>query len=285
MQATKPQLFAYIHKEILPLQHAFLHVSDLAIQRGYGVFDFFKVQQGQPLFLNDYLDRFYESARLMELQVPFSREELVNIIFKLIEVNKLEVSGMKMILTGGYSSNGYDPVEPNLIMIQQPLVLPGQELIDKGIRIITHNYVREIPHAKTINYSIGIRLINQIRQRGAADVLYQLGGVVTEFPRCNFFIVKQDDTVVTPADNVLLGITRKNVLKLAGRNYKAKTGTITLDDIVQAKEAFLTSTTKRILPVVQVNETVIGNGKPGSVTLSLLKDLITLEEEQLAVEQ
>lgn len=282
MQAN-PRLHAYIHKGILPLQDAYLHVSDLAIQRGYGIFDFFKVQNNQPLFLEDYLNRFYESARMMELQVPVSREELKAIISELIEVNNLSVSGMKMILTGGYSPNGYDPVEPNLIMIQQPLVLPGQELVEKGVRIITHNYVREIPPAKTINYSIGIRLINQIKQSGADDVLYHLNGVVTEFPRCNFFIVKQDDTIVTPSDNVLLGVTRKNVLELAGKKYKAETGVVTLEDIAQAKEAFLTSTTKRILPVVQVDGSLIGDGKPGPVTLGLLEDLIALEEEHLAV--
>lgn len=278
---SNPNLYAFVRGEILPLDNAFLHVSDLSIQRGYGVFDFLKVQDGRPLFRNEYIARFYESARLMGLSVPFSGEALKAAIDELILRNGLPLSGIKIILTGGYSANGYDPAEPNLIIIQQPLSLPDQAMIDKGIKVITHAYMREIPQAKTINYTMGIRLINEIKARGADDVLYQQDGVVTELPRCNFFIVKQDNTVATPAQDVLLGITRKRVLELAGRKYKTEEGIITLDDIFQAKEAFLTSTTKRILPVVQVDERIIGDGKPGPVSLSLLADLIPLEREQL----
>lgn len=276
MQSTA-KLHAYIHGQIQPLESAFLHVSDLSIQRGYGIFDYFKVQQGKPVFLADYLARFYASAKLMELQVPLPIKALEEVLQQLIEVNNLPLSGVKMILTGGYSANGYDPGEPNLIILQQPLTLPTQEMIAQGIKIITHEFVREIPRAKTINYSTGIRLIKQIQAAGAADVLYYTNGVVTEFPRCNFFIVTKDDVVVTPAEDVLLGVTRKNVLEIARYKYKTEERAVTLQDIAQAKEAFLTSTTKRILPIVQVDDQLVGNGKPGAVTKGLLQELIALE--------
>lgn len=276
---SNPKLQAYIHGQIKPLEDAFLHVSDLSVQRGYGIFDFLKIQDGKPVFMEDYLQRFYNSARLMELSVPLTQENLTDVINQLIQVNNLPLSGIKMILTGGYSANGYDPGDPNLIIQQQPLTLPDQETIDKGIKIITQEYVREIPRAKTINYSMGIRLINKIKEANASDVLYQQKGIVTEFPRCNFFIVTQDNTVVTPDEDVLLGITRKNVLKLAAQKYKTEERAVTISDIAQAKEAFLTSTTKRILPIVQVDDVVIGSGKPGDVTKNLLDDLIALEQQ------
>ncbi len=276
---SNPKLQAYINGKIQPYEDAFLHISDLAIQRGYGVFDFFKVQDGKPVFMQDYLDRFYESARLMELTIPLSETELTGIIHQLIEGNNLPLSGIKMILTGGYSTNGYDPVEPNLIIQHQPLQLPTQEMVEYGIKVITHKHVRELPRVKTINYAMGISLIKEIKEAGASDVLYQKNGVVSEFPRCNFFIVTQDNTIVTPAKDVLLGVTRKNVLGLATLNYKTEERTITIEEIAQAKEAFLTSTTKRILPIVQVDDKVIGNGKPGTVTLGLLQDLIVLEQQ------
>ncbi len=117
---ANPPLYAYLHGQITPLDQAFLHVSDLAIQRGYGVFDFFKVHAGQPLFLNHYLDRFYRSAQLMELEVPLARPALMEVIQELIRLNDLPLSGIKMILTGGYSANGYEPGEPNLLLTQQP---------------------------------------------------------------------------------------------------------------------------------------------------------------------
>ncbi|MBA4055981.1 MAG: amino acid aminotransferase, partial [Marivirga sp.] len=188
-------------------------------------------------------------------------------------------SGIKMILTGGYSADGYQPATPNLIMTQHKLSLPGQEQIGKGLKIITHEYGRELSEAKTINYTMGIWLIDKIKQSQASDVLYHQNGIVSEFPRCNFFIVKQDNTVVTASKNVLHGITRKNILSLAGKRYKAEEGMITLDDVYQAKETFLTSTTKRIVPIVQVDDKTIGNGKPGDVSLSLLEDLVNLENE------
>ncbi|WP_018477649.1 aminotransferase class IV [Pontibacter roseus] len=280
---SNAKLFAYNLGGVVPLDQAFLHISDLSIQRGYGVFDFVKVHGNTPLFLDDYLDRFLSSAQQMELQLPLSREELKHTIFLLVQKNGLEVSGLKMILTGGYSDDGFTPVAPNLLITQHPLTLPTQSKVENGIKIITHDYVREIPTAKTINYSMGIRLISQIKAKGAEEVLYHRQGIVSEFPRCNFFIVRQDNTVVTPAENVLPGVTRKRVLEIAGRRYRAEQAKVTLEDIAQAKEAFLTSTTKRVLPIVQVDDTIIGTGKPGDVSLALLQDLIALEEEQVSV--
>lgn len=274
-------LYAYVNHQIQPFHEASLHISDLSIQRGYGVFDFLKMKGSKALFVDDYLERFYQSARLMELQVPVTQEELKANVIELAQRNNLEQSGIKMILTGGYSENGYDPGNPNLLLIQQPLILPDQAKVNKGIKIITYEHAREMAQAKTINYTTGIRLIKQIKEKGAEDVLYHLKGGVLEFPRCNFFLIQQDDTIMTPAQGVLQGITRKNVLELAGRKYKAVAGAVTLEDIEQAKEAFLTSTTKRILPVVQVDDQIVGNGKPGAITLELLNDLITLEEEHL----
>ena len=275
-------MYAYIHNEIIPAEKAFLHVRDLSIQRGFGVFDFFKIQDGHPFFLNDYLDRFYHSAELMHLTVHHSVEELTSIIYALIEKNNSAESGIKIILTGGYSEDGYHPSKPNLLLTQHPLTLPGEELLTKGVKIMTHDYVRDLPAAKTINYSMGIWLIDKIKEQNAYDVLYHKNNIVSEFPRCNFFIVKKGNTVVTPIDNVLHGITRKNIIRLAGSRYKVETGIITLEDIYSAKEAFLTSTTKRIVPIVAIDNTIIGDGKPGTISLSLLRDLITLETDDMS---
>ena len=275
-------LQVFLNGKFLPASEAYLHISDLAVQRGYGVFDFFKVEKQSPLFLDDYLERFYASASLMYLPVPYQREELRQILQRLIGLNNLEISGVKMILTGGYSENGFDPAAPNLLIQQQPLVLPSSEKVAKGISIITHEYLRDLPVVKSINYTTGIRLLHHMKEQKAEEVLYYINGVVTEFPRCNFFIVTQDNTVVTPAHNILKGITRKNVMALAAKKYNVEERDITLEEVMQAKEAFLTSTTKRILPIVQVDGKLIGTGAPGAVTLELLQDLIALEQEVLA---
>lgn len=274
-------MFASINNEIIPLSQAMLHINDLSVQRGYGIFDFLKVQDGHPYFLRDYLDRFYHSAKVMRLAVPLEREDLVKNIYRLIERNQLSESGVKLILTGGYSPDGYSPGEPNLVLTQHMLSLPGPEVIEQGVKIITYEYVRDIPEVKTINYTMGIWLMDIVKKQQAADVLYVKDGIVSEFPRSNFFIVAKDQTVMTAKSNVLKGVTRKNILTLAKSRYAAVETDITLQDVYGAAEAFITSTTKRIIPVTKVNETVIGTGKPGSVSLSLLQQLVDLEKRDL----
>lgn len=274
---ANPPLFAYLHGQFMPLDQAFLHVSDLALQRGYGVFDFFKVQAGQPLFLDAHLDRFYRSAQLLELAVPLERPALVAVIQELMRRNELPLSGLKLVLTGGYSANGYEPGAPNLLLTQQPLALPTPAQVAKGIKLITHDYVRELPAAKTLNYVTGIRLLKQLQAQGADEVLYHHRGVVTESPRANFFVVQPDHTVLTPAADVLAGITRRNLLALPAPPYRVAEGLLTLAQVYQAQEAFLTSTTKRVLPVVQIDDVVLGTGRPGPVTRALLQALLDLE--------
>jgi branched-chain amino acid aminotransferase len=271
-------MYSFFNNEFLPADKTYIHVSDLATQRGYGIFDFFKVVNGRPLFLDDYFDRFYRSAEAMRLTLLLSRPELEKIIRELIAKNGQPDCGVKMILTGGYSPDGYEIASPNLIITQHKLSMPSPEILEKGVKIITHEYVRDIPHVKTINYLMGIWLQRTVKDQRAYDVLYHLNGQVSEFPRCNVFIVSKDGEVVTPADRVLQGITRKNILSISGKKFTIHEGEVTLQDVLTAREVFLTSTTKRIVPVVQVDHTVIGNGQPGTVTVELLHDLIDMEK-------
>jgi branched-chain amino acid aminotransferase len=185
-------MYSFLNNQFLPAEKTFIHVSDLATQRGYGIFDFLKAVNGKPLFIDDYLDRFYRSAAFMRLEVSQSREELKNIIHELIGKNGLTDSGIKLILTGGYSPDGYELTTPNLIITLHALIMPSAEYLEKGIKIITHEYVRDLPHVKSINYIMGVWLQNLVKEEKAADALYYLNGQVSEFPRCNIFIVRED---------------------------------------------------------------------------------------------
>src|SRR5262245_48950556 len=139
---------AYLNGEFLPLEKAKLHVEDLAIQRGYGIFDFFRVRDSVPLYLEDYLDRFYRSALAMGLSGAPERAELRMSILELIDRNGMPNAGMKLIFTGGYSPDAYHPVEGNLVITSHTLHLPSAEQVNKGISIITHEYRREFPEVK-----------------------------------------------------------------------------------------------------------------------------------------
>jgi D-alanine transaminase/branched-chain amino acid aminotransferase len=187
-------------------------------------------------------------------------------------------SGIKLILTGGYSSDGYTPSDSNFIMTQHALKLPSVEQVGKGVRIITYPYFKEFPAAKSINYMMGIWLLDLLLEQQAADVLYYHDEIVSEFPRCNVFIVDEAGSLLTPSRNILKGVTRKNVISLASQSMTVLEKDITRDDLYAAREVFLTSTTKRVLPVIQVDHRTIGNGRPGPVALSLLDKLLYLEK-------
>jgi branched-chain amino acid aminotransferase len=275
-------MFAFINNKFLEEKDAQLQVGDLAIQRGYGVFDYFRTRNYVPLFLADYLERFFNSARGLRLELPYAKDEITKIVDELIKKNNIPEAGFRIILTGGYSPDNFHPSTSNLIVLQQLVTLPTKQKFDKGLKIILHEYMRDLPGIKSINYLMGIYLQHKIQQQNADDVLYYKNGSVLEFPRSNVFIVTQEQTVVTPSENVLHGITRMKVIELAHKHYKVEERPVSVMELKQAAEVFLTSTTKRILPVLQVDDLIIGNGKPGEVTRNLYNKFLEFEETFLS---
>lgn len=268
------KLFSRINHTLVPAADAHIHISDMSVQRGYGVFDFFKIIHNRPVFLEDHLDRFFASAEAMRLHCPLSREALVQAIEELIQKNELPQSGMRLTLTGGYAADGYSIHEPNLLLVQQPLPLTKE--LQAGIRLITHEHQRQLPHVKTIDYLMAVWLQPHIRQQEAADVLYHQQGIITECPRSNFFIVNKHDELVTPGLNILQGITRKKLLELAAGSMTVKEAPVTVADLPEAKEAFVTSTSKHLLPVIQIDDITIGDGNAGPITSALFSELINI---------
>lgn len=271
----------FLNDQFVPAEKAMLHISDLSIQRGYGVFDFFRVRDNVLLYVEDHIDRFLRSADLLHLTSPYSKDLLLVILHDLVEKNTIPDAGIKMILTGGYSPDGYEPTNGNFIIQQSPLVFEDSG-VPKSVRIITHPFVRDLSEAKTINYSMGIWLQKKVKEQKADDVLYHLNDEVTEFPRCNFFMVTKDNVVITPQKNALRGVTRKKILEGNQTTYRVEEGTISLHDLQNAKEAFLTSSTKRIQAVVSVDGALIGDGKPGKITTDLLNMLLEIEKHYVA---
>lgn len=261
-------LYALINRQMMPYQEAMIHISDMAVQRGYGIFDFFKVVDGKPIFLDDHLDRFCHSAQRMHLDPGCSTDELRSQLLALLEKNNLPESGVRLTLTGGYSADGYSIAHPNLLITQQVLRLE-RTVQETGIRLITYEHQRQLPDVKTIDYLMAIWLQPTIKSHGADDVLYHSNGLVTECPRANFFMVTQRGELVTPASNVLQGVSRKQLLSLASREFETSERDFTLDDLLQAGEAFVTSTTKMVLPVTEINGITIGDGSCGPVTRRL----------------
>lgn len=278
---TPLPMIAYVNTQFINEELATIGIGDMSIQRGYGLFDYFRTSNHYPLFIDDYLERFFNSAKVLRLEPLHAREEIKSIIHEMIRMNNIPDSGFRLILTGGYSPDNFEPVTPNFIVIQQPIMMPSPEKIQKGLSIILFEYQRDVPEAKSINYLMSVFLLDKMRQQQADEILYFKDNLILEFPRANVFIVTKEKTIVTPSKNVLHGITRKRILELAGNKYVTEERNVTVDELKNAAEVFLTSTTKRIIPVVKIENQKVGDGSPGEITKKLLSLFVEMEENIL----
>lgn len=248
--------WVFFNNDFVPEERAVFHFRDLSFQRGYGIFDFFRLIGNEPLFMDDHLDRFYFSASEMHLAIPFNRIRLKSAILDLIQKNDLPGTGIRLSITGGYSEDGFTIAKPNLLISQHSFSHPPEEQRKKGIRLISYPFQRQLSHVKSIDYLMAIWLQPLRIEKKADDILYHDKGIITECPRSNFFLVTKDSRIVTPGEYVLKGITRKKVMETARDHYKVEERKIDLAEIQSAKEAFITSTTKQILPVRQIDDVV-----------------------------
>lgn len=266
--------YTYINGDIVLEGEAKVLVTDLAVQRGYGIFDFLKTVNGKIIFLEDYLDRFYNSATVMNLTIQLDRAELRAEIEKLLAKNDLPNSSLKLILTGGYSEDGYQVTTPNLIMVQAPYQY-NINSFDKSLSLLSHNYQRQLPTVKTIDYLQAIHLQPLLNLKAADDLLYHHDGQVRECPRANVFMVKGNE-VLTPNTDILKGITRKKILALDLDGLNIKVQDFDLDEFANADEAFISSSTKNILPITKLNGKPIGDGQIGRITTLLNQQMLAL---------
>ena len=271
--------YVLINNQLVLAGSAALGITDLSIQRGYGIFDFLKIISGKPIFIDDHLNRFFRSAAEMNLEVGMDRAELKATVNKLMEANNLPDSAIKIILTGGYSEDGYTMSKPNLLITQVPFIMEDHTLL-KGLKLVTYNHQRQLPFIKTIDYLQAIRLRPFIEQQHADDVLYHNNGWIGECPRANFFMVT-DNEIVTAKDNILSGIVRSKVLKLTIGNYSITERNISLNELASAKEAFITSSTKNAHPVIEIDGKPIGDGKKGRITNLINEQLAELITEEI----
>lgn len=261
--------YCFVNGELSPVASACIGVGDLALLRGYGVFDFLAVRQGIPLFLDDYLTRFSRSAGILGLKLPLTIDALHDQVWSLIDANGLDDAGVRLVLTGGYAEDGYTPTSPNLIILEHYLPPKSQSVWNQGIKMLSYAHQRELPEAKSINYLTGIQLLDRLKKEGAAEALFHDNGWVRESARANFFIVSDQGRLITPEKKILPGITRQRILQSASYLIELETREIALEEVYSAREAFITSTTKGNLPVIQVDDHPIGNGKPGPVSKAI----------------
>jgi branched-chain amino acid aminotransferase len=257
--------YFYLNGEVVTSDKAFLHVTDLGLLRGYGIFDFFRAIDGQPVFMEDHLNRFERSAALMRLTIPESRERLREIVFELVKLNNQPLLGIKFVLTGGYSPDGFVPTTPNLAVVAKPFKFAEPK---KGMKLLSVEHQRELPEIKTTNYIMPIWVLPQMQAIGADDVLYHKDGFVTESSRSNIFVIK-NDKIITAQKGVLHGITRKHILDFARQHFEVEERDLSVEEFWAADEVFTCGSTKRIVPITHVDQKPFGDGNIGKTTEKL----------------
>lgn len=271
-------LYCFAQNQISLLENAGVPVGDLLVQRGYGIFDYLRVSNNKPLFIEAHLDRLFNSAEIMRLSIALSKEELKKIVADLIEKNNIPFSGIRLIIAGGDAPDGYTITKPHLIIIQQPLDAPPAQMATKGIQLVSHFYQRQLAEVKTTDYLMAIHLQPWMKNQGGDDILYYNNDTVSECPRSNIFMVSQDNTIVTPARNMLKGITRKNIIAIAEAHHlKLEQRDISLSEMKKAKEVFITSSTKRIIPVSRLDEQNFSLEGSNSLSAQIFDYLLALE--------
>lgn len=272
----------YINGQILPQEDAKISVFDHGLLYGDGVFEGIRAYNGKIFTLNQHLDRLYDSATAISLKIPLTKDEMAHAIKKTMEANNLTDSYIRLVVTRGVGKLGLDPnkcATPQVIIITDTIELYSKTLYEKGLDIVTVTTIRNHfsaldPKIKSLNYLNNILAKLESIQAGAGEALMlNKDGYVAECAGDNIFIVK-NNTLLTPPESagILIGITRNIVMELATEiGIQVKEELMTRYDLYIADECFLTGTAAEIIPVVRIDGRTIGTGKPGKVTLSLLK--------------
>lgn len=257
--------YCYFENEFHPLDTPLLKTNDLGLLRGYGLFDYFRTYNGIPFRLEDYWQRFVSSANSLHLSIPLNLEDVREILSELYRRSGQAEVAYRMLLTGGYASDGLNSAEPNLIIRAEPLPADNPAGRQTGIRVLPYEYIRDMPYVKSTGYLHAMVMAGEVKRQGASDLLFHKDGKVSELTRSNLFIVK-GEIISTPDKDALRGITRKLVIEKASSRFDVQERAVTLAELLEADEVFTTSTTKGAMPIVSVGNNVIGQGTPGPVS-------------------
>lgn len=264
-------MYTYLNGKWVETDKASISILDIAVLRGFGIFDFLRTYGQKPHRLQDHIDRFYKSSRIMGLTPQYSKEEMEVIINEGIIKNGFENTNIKMIQTGGVSHDGFTPNGNSAFFVYfYEAVDYPDKFYQNGIAVRTTNLMRQLPDAKSINYGACIVEVIQAAKKGAKDVLHtDADGNIYEATRSNFFAVK-NGKLITADKGILMGITRTVILELAHElNIEIKFQFPKRENIKEYDETFITSSSLEVMPVVKIDDITIGNGKPGEVTKKL----------------
>lgn len=263
----------YVNGNFVEADKAVIPVDDLAILRGLGVCDLMRTFNGVPYFLQEHIARLETSAEKIGLTLPWAEKDIKAIILETLERNcGMDDANIRVIITGGSSTDFMTPQgNPRLIVLVTQIPSIPPTWYTHGVKVITTLSERSIPGAKSISYIAATLALKKAREQNAMEaLLMDRDGYIPEGTTSNLFAFIEN-TLVTADNEVLKGITRNVILSLAEKRFLIEFRTLHLDELLKAGEVFISGTNKGIVPVVKINDTMVGDGKPGKNTRIIIK--------------
>ncbi|WP_186445927.1 D-amino-acid transaminase [Paenibacillus cremeus] len=253
-----------------------LHISpeDRGYYFGDGLYEVIRVYNGKLYEAGPHFARLTRTAEALRIPLPFTEDELSAQLEKLIQVNELHEGSVYMQITRGAAPRSHPfpaSAEPILMAYTTSYQRPVATL-EEGITAVTTDDIRWLRcDLKTLNLLPNVMAKQHAMDQGAGDVIFHRSGTVTESSSSNVMIVKNNVIKTHPANNLILhGITRLVVLRLAKQEgIQLEEAAFTVDELLNADEVFITSTTAEVTPVIQIDGKAIGSGKPGPLTRQL----------------
>jgi branched-chain amino acid aminotransferase len=266
----------YINGKIVDKSEAKVSVYDHGFLYGDGVFEGIRVYSGKVFRHREHIDRLYDSARAIALEIPMTREAMMEAVEKTVNASGKKDGYIRLVISRGPGSLGLDPrkCEPQVIIIVDDISLYPAEVYESGLEIITASTIRNHPNAvnpriKSLNYLNNILAkIEAIRAGCLEAIMINTKGEVAECTGDNIFVVKRGVLRTPPRDaGILEGVTRNAVLELArAADIPSFEEVLSRHDVYTADECFLTGTAAEVIAVVKVDGRPIGAGKPGPIT-------------------
>ncbi|MBU0709502.1 MAG: branched-chain-amino-acid transaminase [Candidatus Omnitrophica bacterium] len=282
----------YINGKFYDKKEAKISVFDHGLLYGDGVFEGIRSYSRLVFKLKEHIDRLYESAHSIMLEIPMNKEQMSKAVIATLKENKLTNGYIRLVVTRGEGDLGLDPRKCKghgaVIIIVDKIALYPEKFYKEGLKILTVPTVRNLPEAvnpqiKSLNYLNNILAKIEAVNAGYDEaIMLDSLGYVAECTGDNIFIVKNNHLYTPPqCMGTLRGITRDAVLEISRRDkIQTHEHVITRHEVYISDECFLTGTAAEIVPVVNVDHRVIGTGKPGKVTLNLMRKFKELTKKE-----
>jgi branched-chain amino acid aminotransferase len=280
----------YINGEFVPEEEAKVSVFDHGFLYGDGVFEGIRAYNGRVFKLKEHIDRLYDSAKVIDLRIPVSKNEFQEIILETLRRNNLRDAYIRPIVTRGIGDLGLDPRKcpnPNIIVITQEWGKLYGDLYEKGLKAVTvcirRNAIDALPPSiKSMNYLNNILAKIEANAKGGDEAIFlDSNGYLSEGSGDNIFIVKDGEIMTPPTLNNLRGITRAVTIELIQKEgIPFKEINLGLYDLYSADEVFVTGTAAEIAPITVIDGRAVGDGKPGKITKKLMEEFRKLTESE-----